>query len=118
MIKDPGQLDNLLSNLTDPSEMSKLSGSLLNHPLSKLVPRLDALQLVLKSCKGDSCRDPWRTLHPQGNVHSLPEALNPQYDDFYNSQPKVKFSECKRGYIIEAEGPQNATPYHGPSDGN
>lgn len=113
MIEDQWQMDNLLSNFTDASDMSKLKGSLLNHPLSKVVPRLDALQLVLKSCKGNSCTDPWQTLHPQGNVHSLPDALNPRYNDFYNSQPKVRFSECKQGYLIEAEGPQTARPYPG-----
>ncbi|KAH8901075.1 hypothetical protein GQ53DRAFT_756751 [Thozetella sp. PMI_491] len=116
MIEDPWQMDNLLSNLTTPSDMSKLSGSLLNYPLSKVVPRLDALELVLKSCRGKDCTDPWCALHPQGNVKSLPEALSSLYDDFYSSQPKVRFSECKKGYIVEADGPQNANPYNTPSD--
>jgi len=113
MTKDWGQMDNLLSDFTDPSDMKNLQGTLLNTPLRKVVPRLDALQLVLKSCRGNSCRDPWTALHPKGDVHSLPQALDPKFDDFYDSQPKVKFSRCDLGYKLEAEGPQNAKPYPG-----
>lgn len=109
---DPWQMKNLLSSDNDP-EASIPNGKLLNHPLSKVVPRLNALLLVLKSCKASTCTDPWGYLHPKGNVHSLPEALNHQYDQFYESQPKVMFTECKEGYLLEYEGPQRAMQYRG-----
>lgn len=38
-------------------------------PRSVLLNRLDALLLVLKSCTGRLCTNPWETLHPIGDVH-------------------------------------------------
>ncbi|KAF2260108.1 putative arylsulfatase [Lojkania enalia] len=111
MTEDPYQMNNLVSKLTDASLMPKLAGTLLDRPLSQVVPRLDALLLVLKSCKERNCRDPWWALHRQGNVHSLVDALNPLYDEFYDRQAKVRFSKCTQGYLVEFEGPQTATPY-------
>lgn len=63
--------------------------------------------MVLKSCKEASCYDPWRSLHPNGDVDSLADALNTKYDTFYNNQTKVEFERCARGYIVDAEGPQD-----------
>ena len=62
--------------------------------------------LVLKSCSEDSCRYPWRHLHPAGEVNSLADALDKGFDHFYANQPKVAFSECNLGYHTWAEGPQ------------
>lgn len=62
--------------------------------------------MVLKSCKASSCTDPWKVLHPQGDVTDLPSALSTGLDSFYEEQPKVSFSKCELGYIIESEGPQ------------
>jgi hypothetical protein len=70
------------------------------------VARLDTLLFVLKSCKGPSCSQPWKSLHPQGDVTSLQDALVPRFDVFYESQARVKYSHCELGYIIDAEGPQ------------
>lgn len=93
-----------------PSPRSTTS---LTSNIPELVLRLDALLLVLKSCKADACINPWNVLHPQGNVKNLADAMNPEYDAFYASQPKVAFSECQPGYIIAAEGPQTAIPFPG-----
>lgn len=107
--KDPGQLDNLLSEQlhgkTAPKPM------LLGRDLEAVVDRLDALMMVLKSCKGKSCIDPWRALHPHGDVESLTRALSQRFDAFYQRQPKVSFTKCELGYIKEAEGPQDAFVY-------
>lgn len=97
---DPGQLQNLLH----PDE--RRAPHILGYSLEKLVTRLDALLLVLKSCKGPTCSRPWASLHPQGDVTSLKEALEPRFDNFYNRQTRVKYSHCELGYIVEAEGPQ------------
>ena len=62
---------------------------------------------MLKSCKAETCTQPWKALHPQGNVLSLRDALSPRFDDFYvNQQKKVSYSSCEAGYIVDAEGPQ------------
>ena len=65
--------------------------------------------MVLKSCKGSTCIEPWKVLHPQGDVNSLSDALQVKFDSFYEKQARVAFDRCELGYIIDAEGPQ--TPY-------
>lgn len=43
----------------------------------QLTNRLDALLVVLKECKAESCRDPWRILHPDDDsVKTLEDALH------------------------------------------
>lgn len=76
--------------------------------IAKLVPRLDSLLLVLKSCKGQVCVKPWKALHPGGEVTTLRDALDARYDHFYELEQttRVKFEECVRGYLLDAEGPQ------------
>jgi hypothetical protein len=50
---------------------------------------------------------PWETLHPEGRVHTLEDALSPRFDYFYEvEQTRVSFNRCEPGYIIDAEGPQ------------
>ena len=85
---------------------------ILGRPVSKLIHRLDALLLVLKSCKGSTCTRPWHVLHPSGDVQNLKEALGSKFDFFYEKeQAKAEFSRCEPGYILDAEGPQDALAY-------
>ncbi|KAH8883260.1 Arylsulphatase [Thozetella sp. PMI_491] len=72
--------------------------------ISRLIPRLDALLIVLKTCQEDQCRWPWETLHPGGGVQSLSDALASHYDAFYSTRPKVAYDACERGYIKSSEG--------------
>ncbi|KAL2809390.1 alkaline-phosphatase-like protein [Aspergillus granulosus] len=71
-----------------------------------LLDRLDGLLLVLKSCGGRTCIEPWKQLHPDGSVRTLSEALNPKYDLFYDGLPKVEYDYCVKGHVVAAEGPQ------------
>ncbi|PVI05897.1 putative arylsulfatase [Periconia macrospinosa] len=98
---DPGQMDNLWDTENDDCDF----------PPERLQPRLDALLMVLKSCKGDVCVHPWKSIHPLGNVNTLKDAMSPEFDAFYASQPEVSFSECAMGYFPSAEGPQRAIPF-------
>ncbi|KAH0843107.1 hypothetical protein FOPE_08396 [Fonsecaea pedrosoi] len=102
-----------MNNLLGPSESvnATLLDSPLNRPLSQVHPRLDALLMVLKSCKGIECTHPWKILHPDGNVNNLVDALNTEYDEFYAGQPKVGFEKCSLGYLIQSEGPQTPNYY-------
>ncbi|KAJ4357147.1 uncharacterized protein N0V89_001722 [Didymosphaeria variabile] len=106
MTKDPGQLNNLVT----PSKRRTL---VLKQPISKLQARLDALLLVLKTCKASSCTDPWSVIHPEGDVVNLEDALASKYDGFYAKQPKVSFSKCELGQILSSEGPQTGNSYQG-----
>ena len=107
--QDPGQMHNLF---LDPklAESFELAG----RSFQQVIYRLDALLVVLKTCKGESCIHPWSELHPStsssatsssaAEVSTLLQALDPAYDAFYTSYPKVGFSSCKLGYIPSAEG--------------
>lgn len=95
---DPGQMHNLYSS--SPSQL------LLGTHIDLVINRLDALMMVLKSCQGGTCVEPWKVLHPQGDVASLSDALKVRFDAFYEEQVKVSFDRCELGYLIDAEGPQ------------
>lgn len=97
--------------------------TLAGFPIRKLLKRIDAALLVLKSCKGTAipCHKPWGQLHRNGNVHSLKDAMQNQYDTKYdrlNEKYKVGFDKCfKNGKIdVGAEGPQWTE--NGPVAGN
>lgn len=67
----------------------------LAHPsafLVRLQHRLDALLLVLKSCSGDTCRTPWKSVFPDGSVSSLQTALAEEFDGYFEALPKVQYS--------------------------
>ena len=103
MRADSDQMHNLLSTgkVALPAQYTLAGRSLLD-----VTARLDALLLVLKSCKARSCHKPWENLHPHGNVRSLKDALRSRYDVFYDQQPKVSFSSCPLGHLVSEEGPQ------------
>lgn len=85
--------------------------TLAGRPFKHVVSRLDSLLMVLKSCKGKECHDPWATLHPKSKIKNLKQALDSEYDVFYESQPKVSYSSCQLGYLVDQEGPQNVNSY-------
>ncbi|RYO97620.1 hypothetical protein DL765_011115 [Monosporascus sp. GIB2] len=100
---DPGQLRNLLSADKSPQPHNGLQG----FPTEKVTARLDSLLFVLKSCQGRTCIQPWKALHPAGNVNKLDDALSSRFDHFYQQEQKrIKFDHCENGYILSAEGPQ------------
>lgn len=73
--------------MTNLAEAEVRSKSLIN-----LQHRLDALLLVLKTCVGDVCRNPWKTVFPDGSVSSLKAALEKRFDGYFADLPKVKYS--------------------------
>ena len=76
-----------------------------NFKLSALKDRLDALILILKTCKGKTCRDPWSELLPNTEISTLLEAMDTKFDEHFAAMPKIGFSRCEDGYIAESEGP-------------
>lgn len=81
------------------------NGTILGRPQNQVVARLDALLLILKDCKEETCTHPWRALHPDHTVATLTDALNRRYDEFYEQLPEVQFEMCNPGYMPEIEGP-------------
>ena len=107
MTSDPGQMKNLLLNepLGKPSTSnSPITVGTAHTTLSNLQTRLDTLLRVLKDCKGPSCINPWKTIHPNGKVNGLVDALDSQYDGEYKTE--MKFEECTGGYLPLLEGPK------------
>lgn len=114
MQTDPYQLHNIYPSAVAPETPGpfNIGPTILGLPLSNVIPRLDALLLVLKSCKGSGCTRPWHVLHPEGDVVNLNDALRPAFDAFYEKeQSRVEFTRCEAGQIIDAEGPQHALVY-------
>ncbi|KAF2741563.1 sulfatase [Polyplosphaeria fusca] len=80
------------------------------YATARLLPRLDALLLVLKSCKAESCVQPWRELHGDGGVGNLREAMGAEWDGMYEglyNSSRVGFTRCYKDGTIDlaAEGP-------------
>lgn len=93
------------------------SATIEGYSVSKIIARMDALLMVLKTCQGKNCYKPWEVLHPQDNVHNLQEALNPEFDDFYAesfSSNAVSFSACVYGQLRQYEGSQTPLIYGQP----
>lgn len=114
MQSDPVQMTNLYPSGSggNSSYGNSTAATIYGWDTDRLVARLDALLLTLKSCKGATCREPWAALHPQGDVASLAEALDPRFDAFYaEGQEKVSFSACALGYITEYEGALESRPF-------
>jgi hypothetical protein len=65
--------------------------------IQRLWIRLDTLLIVTKSCKGEVCTKPWPLIHPRGDVQSLREAMNPEFDEFYVNQHKIRYDACALG---------------------
>lgn len=105
LLTDPDQMTNYLDN--DSSATNTADYTLAGRTFEHLISRLDSLLMVLKSCKAAGCHAPWSVLHPDGNTKTLKDALHADYDAFYSKQPKVSFSSCQQGYLIDAEGPQH-----------
>ena len=83
------------------------------RPEKQLFNRLDAILMVTKSCKQDSCRNPWKKIFPKGQVSTLGAAMEKKYDKFFADQPKVSFKNCKSGFVVANEGPQHVRPFGG-----
>lgn len=83
------------------------------RPWPEILVRLDALLMVTKSCKQWSCRNPWAILFPKGQVADLETAMRPEYDSFFQNQPRISFSACGAGYFIADEGPQYVNVFGG-----
>ncbi|KAI6712280.1 hypothetical protein JHW43_005200 [Diplocarpon mali] len=111
---DPGQINNLY-----PSSTSQPETAIFGLPHSKILPRLDALLMVTKSCKAETCIDPWSVIHREGDVRTLGDALARKFDSFYASiapRVSVSFERCELGYIVESEGPQQAIVFEPGTD--
>uniref|UniRef100_A0A0W0G3C0 Putative alkaline phosphatase-like protein n=1 Tax=Moniliophthora roreri TaxID=221103 RepID=A0A0W0G3C0_MONRR len=101
---DTYQLTNLASN-NDPTSFQFASPD-----YSRLASRLDALLVVLKTCVGDMCRNPWGVIFSAGEANGLIESLVAQYDTYFDSLPKFGYRLCQFGYFEEDAAGQVESP--------
>jgi len=116
--EDPHQVNNLLAPLNDIAPFANFDARspetgehVLSKELQKTLNRLDALTLVLKTCVGDVCHQPYKALFPSfeatgEEIYSLDQALDQRFDDYFKDLPKVHFSECALGYQSRLEKPE------------
>ena len=98
MKDDPHQTKNLVE-VDDTSSPYQLAG----RALEEVLTRLNALVMVLKTCRGTTCSRPWESLHPDGSIWTLKQALDPRLDSFYHDQPQMWFLDCPSAYFAEWE---------------
>lgn len=107
MSVDSQQMNNLLGINANVNPSVTYYG----RPQAEMVSRMDALLMVMKTCKQDSCRDPWSILFPDDQVTDLGAAMTASYDTFFAAQPKVTFKNCDNGYLAINEGPVAVNAY-------
>lgn len=100
--RDPAQMENLLAK---DATAARESYEVLGRGFDAVVDRLDALLVVLKTCKGRTCTHPWE----EHGVQSLKEALRSGLDGYFAGVPKVAFSKCVGGYVKEIEGDRDVS---------
>lgn len=119
MTQDPYQVGNLLRaengtlmGVNDTAlDSVYVSVGETTYPVSRLWKRLDALMFVLKTCKQQTCRDPWGALLPGKGVVTLSDAM--EYEDAFfdkmraegntvSFQKTGKGNECIEGPVLSA----------------
>ncbi|KAF7523244.1 hypothetical protein G7054_g11829 [Neopestalotiopsis clavispora] len=95
---------------SDPLQTTNIAASaspswyrIAGRPLGQILSRLNALVMVLKTCKDRVCTHPWEVLHPRGDVKSLSQALQKKFDALYDRQPQMWFSDCPMAYFAHLE---------------
>ncbi|KAK6858094.1 hypothetical protein PG995_005793 [Apiospora arundinis] len=100
-----GQME-LYDTAADPYELVNLAG---RPEHEAVLNRLNALLLVTKSCAEGTCRDPWSVFTPTNatgdKLTTMKQAMDPKYDAFFASFPRVHFSSCMQYQDIANEAP-------------
>lgn len=110
----------LYDSKNDPFELENLAYS--NEArIRRVMSRLNALLMVMKSCEREVCRDPWSQLQPHSNgsqrsenenqrsyqraIDSFKDSLDPDFDAFFEGIPTVLIAECYQYQFIPNERP-------------
>ncbi|KAK7034486.1 hypothetical protein VNI00_012333 [Paramarasmius palmivorus] len=84
---------------TDPYQLVNLAFDITSGDTNRVISRLNALMIVLKTCVGDVCRNPWDAIFTLGEAANLEEALDEKYDSYFDSLPRFRYRECRYGYF-------------------
>lgn len=113
--------------LLDHNSLGRFAWLEASNNATRMATRLDALVLYLKFCHGTTCRFSWSHLFPYGEAKNLEEAmgassfqlrfayrslvadhhlyLDPRFDSYFDSLPKVEYSTCQLGFHLDLEWP-------------
>ncbi|ODQ63110.1 alkaline phosphatase-like protein [Nadsonia fulvescens var. elongata DSM 6958] len=110
MIRDPHQMQFLVLR-DEHSRFLSFSSSLPdNFSTNQIITSPNALLLLLRDCKNDQCRHPWRHIHSSDGsfleFNEIIDALDSKYDDFYASIEQVSFASCPNGHVLSKHGSQ------------
>ncbi|KAJ7247537.1 putative arylsulfatase [Mycena rebaudengoi] len=103
MTLDPYQTDNLMPAMSSGNATITIGGE--SYSIKKVRDRLDGLVQAVRKCDNGACVKPWSTLHTNGNVSTLADAMNTEFDDYYDGLTKMKYERCYPYYNTAAEGP-------------
>ncbi|KAG2425492.1 hypothetical protein HXX76_013701 [Chlamydomonas incerta] len=78
----------------DPAEVRDRSRPPYSAMTQRLLARLDAVLTVLSYCSGDTCRQPFSRIHPDGAVVNLTAAMDAKYDSLYGSFKPLTYRRC------------------------
>ncbi|KAK8137013.1 arylsulfatase [Apiospora sp. TS-2023a] len=96
----------LYDTAADPYELTNLVHDA-QHQAA--LNRLNALLLVTKSCAEGTCRDPWAVFTPSNTtddkIATMKQAMDPKYDAYFASFPRVHFASCMQYQDIANEQP-------------
>lgn len=109
LVSDPHQVRNQLAPLNALGAFPAFDAGgeeAVSAETQRLLHRLDAVTLVLKTCKGVSCVEPYSALFPHGTVSTIQQAMNSKYDNYFAALPKVHFDHCMLGYQNRLEQPE------------
>eukprot|EP00798_Chlamydomonas_sp_ICE-L_P007729 gene7727-901_t len=74
----------------DPHEIVNLAA----QAPQKLLDRFNALLSVLATCRGGTCAEPYKLMHPAGTVSGLEDAMSAEHDELYAGLRRFKFLNC------------------------
>jgi hypothetical protein len=117
LVADPYQINNLLAPLNSAGEFRPFDtadaadgASLVPHKLQRVLHRLDALLLVLKTCTGTACTQPYAALFPHltagSEIYRFAQITHPRFDAYFAALPKVRFDKCVLGFQSRLEKPE------------
>lgn len=94
----------LYDTAADPFELRNLAG---NPAYEAVWNRLNALLLVTKSCAEGTCRDPWAVFvtNSSRKITTMADAMDPRYDAYFASFPRVHFGTCMQYQDVQNEAP-------------
>ncbi|KAK7034484.1 hypothetical protein VNI00_012331 [Paramarasmius palmivorus] len=89
----------------DPYQLTNLVPGNTQDDITRLLDRLNALLIVLKTCVGVVCTDPWGEIFGSSSesVSTLEQALDEKYDAYFAGLQRFGYQGCRIGYFEDGQ---------------